>query len=129
MTSKVYNEADQEVVSNLALPLPEALEIAKKYRETPCRLLNNQITIVLWGTCSYVVQFMMEINIGFQAIWILYWKRFRRLSERFRYVRTVPGKDYTFITHTLLRNLMTLCANDARRSRKKNNNDYFFVVT
>ncbi len=43
------HEADRKVLSNLALPLPEALEAAKKHKDTPCTLLNDQITLDVAG--------------------------------------------------------------------------------
>jgi wyosine [tRNA(Phe)-imidazoG37] synthetase (radical SAM superfamily) len=36
---------DQELVDNLALPLHEALEIARVYKDKPCSLLEEQITL------------------------------------------------------------------------------------
>ena len=43
------SKSDQEVLSSLALPLPEALEAAKKYRDMPCILLNDQIALDVAG--------------------------------------------------------------------------------
>lgn len=43
------NEIDRGVLSNLAISLPEALEVAKQYKDRPCSLLNDQITLNVVG--------------------------------------------------------------------------------